>query len=134
MALAGLEGRHEGRRQQNGTREPFGHAGVPPSLTSLAMNFSRSLASLAFAASAFCAAFASAAFCSSGVSTFSSAIFALLDCGVREGSRALLAEKNDRKAVKYLVSATTARMFSTWRAMSCARGLQSTPRSATPRS
>ena len=38
------------------------------------MNFSRSLASLAFAASAFCAAFASAAFCSSGVSTFSSAI------------------------------------------------------------
>ena len=74
MALAGLEGRHEGRRQQNGTREPFGHAGVPPSLTSLAMNFSRSLASLAFAASAFCAAFASAAFCSSGVSTFSSAM------------------------------------------------------------
>ena len=58
MALTGLEGHNEGRPQQNGMRE-FGHAGVPPSLTILAMNFSRSLASLAAAASAFCLAFCS---------------------------------------------------------------------------
>ena len=51
-------------------REPFGHAGVPPSLTILAMNFSRSLASLAAAASAFCLAFcSSSAMVASGIWT-----------------------------------------------------------------
>ena len=55
----------------------FGHAGVPPSLMILAMNFSRSLASLAAAASAFCLAFCS-----------SSAMVALvnLDCTTRQES------------------------------------------------
>jgi len=59
VALTGLEGHNEEQPQQHGMREPFGHAGVPPSLTILAMNFSRSLASLAAAASAFCLAFCS---------------------------------------------------------------------------
>ena len=48
----------------------FGRAGVPPSLMILAMNFSRSLASLAAAASAFCLAFcSSSAMVASGIWT-----------------------------------------------------------------
>ena len=57
---------------KKGPSQPSRQAGLPPSLMSLAMNFSRSLTALAAAASAFCAAFTSATFCSSGVRTFAS--------------------------------------------------------------
>lgn len=146
-------GRQEGRPWQERRRRRarggrLDKAGLPPSLMSLAMNFSRSLASLAAAASAFCAAFTSATFCSSGVSTFSSAIEPKMQDNSPNFRSALLAGVHFLSMSPDLAASCTsptwphsprapARRFSRF-SMGCTRfwkrGLQSTLRSATPRS